>query len=89
MSCIYSGLPLCIDTEDITTRPSMSTTTVQNANDASHLTSDASSAHCVVFLEKVLHFLIVLEVHMVMTDFICCHALGCYVYGILVANIGV
>ena len=77
MSCIYSGLPLCIDTEDITTRPSMSTTTVQNANDASHLTSDASSAHCVVFLEKVLHFLIVLEIHMVMTNFICRHALGC------------
>ena len=76
MSCIYSGLPLCIDAEDLTTRPSMSTTSDQSVTKASHLISAASSVCFVGFLEKALHFLFVLEVHMVLTDFICFHALG-------------
>nr|XP_022342300.1 uncharacterized protein LOC111136025 [Crassostrea virginica]XP_022342301.1 uncharacterized protein LOC111136025 [Crassostrea virginica] len=45
------GLPLCIDTEDLTTRPSMSTTSVQGATRASHLISGASSVHYVFFLK--------------------------------------
>ena len=51
MSCIYSGLPLCIDTEDLTTRPSMSTTSVQSVTRAGQLISGASSIHYVFFLK--------------------------------------
>ncbi|XP_078336793.1 uncharacterized protein LOC111137621 [Crassostrea virginica] len=45
------GLPLCIDTEDLTTRPSMTTTSVQGATRGSHLISGASSVHYVFFLK--------------------------------------
>ncbi|XP_078336791.1 uncharacterized protein LOC111136025 [Crassostrea virginica] len=45
------GLPLCIDTEDLTTRPSMSTTSGPSAKDASHLISDSKSVHCLFNLK--------------------------------------
>nr|XP_022286208.1 uncharacterized protein LOC111099126 [Crassostrea virginica] len=39
------GLPLCIDTEDLTIRPSMSPTSGQSVTQSSHITSDAKSVH--------------------------------------------
>ena len=50
---IYSGIPSCIDTEDlhVPTRPSMITTSVQSVTQASHLISGASSVHYVFFLK--------------------------------------
>ena len=56
MSCFYSGLPLCIDTEDLTTRSSISTMSVQISTQASHLTSGANSVHCVFILEWYWNF---------------------------------
>ncbi|XP_078336796.1 uncharacterized protein LOC111138294 [Crassostrea virginica] len=57
------GLPLCIDTEDLTTRPSVSTTSGQSVIQESRLTSDAKSVHCLFILKCYWVFKFLLEVY--------------------------